>query len=42
MFRPMIESQLYSPPVPLGASYALMDQSREGREMWSIMDMSLP
>ncbi len=40
MFRPMIESQLYSPPVPLGASYALMDQSREGREMWKIMDMS--
>lgn len=40
MFRPMIESQLYSPPVPLGASYALMDQSREGREMWRIMELS--
>ena len=39
-FRPMIESQLYSPPVPLGASYALMDQSREGREMWKIMELS--
>ena len=39
-FLPMIQSQLYSPPVPLGASYALMDQSREGREMWRIMQLS--
>ncbi len=39
-FLPMIEAQLYSPPVPLGASYALMDQSREGREMWRIMELS--
>jgi phytoene dehydrogenase-like protein len=39
-FLPMIESQLYSPPVPLGASYALMDQSREGRELWRIMQLS--
>jgi phytoene dehydrogenase-like protein len=39
-FLPMIESQLYSPPLPLGASYALMDQSREGRELWRIMQLS--
>lgn len=39
-FLPMIQSQMYSPPVPLGASYALMDQSREGREMWRIMQLS--
>ncbi len=39
-FLPMIQSQLYSPPAPLGASYALMDQSREGREMWRIMQLS--
>ncbi|MEJ0024864.1 MAG: NAD(P)/FAD-dependent oxidoreductase [Rhizomicrobium sp.] len=39
-FLPMIQSQLYSPPVPLGASYAMMDQSREGREMWRIMQLS--
>lgn len=39
-FLPMIQSQLYSPPVPLGASYALMDQSREGRELWRIMQLS--
>jgi phytoene dehydrogenase-like protein len=39
-FLPMIESQLYSPPLPVGASYALMDQSREGRELWRIMQMS--
>jgi phytoene dehydrogenase-like protein len=39
-FLPMIQSTLYSPPVPLGASYALMDQSREGRELWRIMQLS--
>jgi len=39
-FLPMIQSQMYSPPVPVGASYALMDQSREGREMWRIMQLS--
>lgn len=39
-FLPMIQSTLYSPPPPLGASYALMDQSREGRELWRIMQLS--
>jgi phytoene dehydrogenase-like protein len=39
-FLPMIESQLYAPPLPLGASYALMDQSREGRAMWRLMQLS--
>jgi phytoene dehydrogenase-like protein len=39
-FLPMIQSTLYSPPVPLGASYALMDQSREGRDLWRIMQLS--
>jgi len=39
-FLPMIESQLYSPPAPVGAGYALMDQSREGRAMWRLTQLS--
>jgi phytoene dehydrogenase-like protein len=39
-FLPMIQSSLYSPPAPLGATYALMDQSREGRDLWRIMELS--
>jgi len=39
-FLPMIQSQMYSPPVPVGASYALMDQSREGRELWRYMSFT--
>ncbi len=39
-YLPMIAASLYAPPAPLGASYALMDQSREGREMWRYMQMS--
>jgi phytoene dehydrogenase-like protein len=37
---PMIAATLYSPPMPQGASAAMMDQSREGRELWRIMQMS--
>lgn len=40
-FLPMVLSSLYSPPAPLGATYALMDQSREGRELWRLMQMSM-
>src|SRR5690606_13729328 len=32
-YMPMLLTGLYSPPTPLGATYALMDQSREGREL---------
>jgi phytoene dehydrogenase-like protein len=39
-YLPMIAASLYSPPAPLGATYALMDQSREGRELWRYMQMS--
>jgi phytoene dehydrogenase-like protein len=39
-YLPMIASSLYAPPAPLGATYALMDQSREGRELWRYMQMS--
>src|SRR5262245_22269782 len=37
---PMIASSLYSPPMPQGASFAMMDQSREGRELWRMIQMS--
>jgi phytoene dehydrogenase-like protein len=37
---PMVTSVLYSPPAPEGASHAMLDQSREGRELWRIMQMS--
>jgi len=39
-YMPMIESSLYTTPAPLGPTYALMDQSREGRELWRYMQMS--
>jgi phytoene dehydrogenase-like protein len=37
---PMVAATLYSPPMPQGASFAMMDQSREGRELWRVMQMS--
>ncbi len=37
---PMIASTLYSAPMPMGASTAMLDQSREGRELWRISQMS--
>jgi len=37
---PMIAATLYSPPMPQGASFAMMDQSREGRELWRLTQMS--
>jgi len=40
-FMPMVLAGLYAPPTPLGATYALMDQSREGRELWRMMQMSM-
>ncbi|MBN1239772.1 MAG: NAD(P)/FAD-dependent oxidoreductase, partial [Gammaproteobacteria bacterium] len=39
-YLPMVCASLYAPPAPLGATYALMDQSREGRELWRYMQMS--
>jgi phytoene dehydrogenase-like protein len=37
---PMIQAGLYSPPAPEGATRAMLDQSREGREIWRTMQMS--
>ena len=36
----MLVSTFYTPPMPLGATYAFIDQSREGRELWRTMQMS--
>jgi phytoene dehydrogenase-like protein len=37
---PMLVSTFFTPPIPQGAACALLDQSREGRELWRIMQMS--
>jgi phytoene dehydrogenase-like protein len=39
-YLPMVAASLYTAPAPLGATYALMDQSPEGRELWRYMQMS--
>ena len=40
VWLPMPASSFYSAPMPLGAATALLDQSREGRELWRTMQMS--
>jgi len=37
---PMIAASLYTVPAPMGASTAMLDQSREGRALWRITQMS--
>jgi phytoene dehydrogenase-like protein len=37
---PMIQASLYTPPMPVGAGNAMLDSSREGREIWRVMQMS--
>ena len=37
----MIAATLFTAPMPMGASTAMMDQSREGRELWRISQMSI-
>jgi phytoene dehydrogenase-like protein len=39
-YLPMVTAGLYTTPTPLGAGYAMMDQSREGRELWRYLQMS--
>lgn len=36
-YLPMLIGTLYSAPVPMGAQFAMMDQSPEGREMFATM-----
>ncbi len=38
---PMLAASLYTAPAPLGATYAMLDQSREGRELLRLMSMSI-
>ncbi len=40
LWLPMIAASLFAAPMPMGASTALMDQSREGRELWRTTQMS--
>ena len=37
---PLIAASLYVPPAPVGATHAMFDQSREGRELWRVIQMS--
>jgi phytoene dehydrogenase-like protein len=37
---PIVASTLYAPPAPQGASFALLDKSREGRELWRFVQLS--
>lgn len=37
---PMLVATLYAPPAPAGAGFAMLDQSREGRALWRVMQMS--
>jgi len=37
---PMVAATLFSAPAPLGASFAMLDQAREGREFWRVVQMS--
>src|SRR3970040_118499 len=39
-YLPIVVASLYTAPAPLGATYAFMDQSSEGRELWRYMQMS--
>lgn len=39
-YLPLVAASLYSPPVPLGASLAMLDQSDEGRQLFAIMHKS--
>jgi phytoene dehydrogenase-like protein len=37
---PMVASTLYTAPTPLGTSFAVLDKTREGRELWRMAQMS--
>jgi phytoene dehydrogenase-like protein len=39
-YLPMISASFYTPPLPLGRSLALLDQSAEGRQMFALMQKS--
>lgn len=39
-YLPLLSASFYTPPLPLGASFAMMDQSPEGRELFALMQKS--
>src|SRR5665213_1196700 len=39
-YLPLLTGGLFMPPAPVGAMYAMMDQSREGRAMFQVMQKS--
>lgn len=39
-YLPMISASFYTPPLPMGASLAMLDQSAEGRELFALMQKS--
>jgi phytoene dehydrogenase-like protein len=39
-YLPLLAASLYTPPVPIGASLAMLDQSAEGRQLFAIMHKS--
>ncbi len=39
-YLPMLASSFYTPPIPMGATFAMLDQSAEGRELFALMQKS--
>ena len=39
-YLPMLTASLYTPPAPVGATFAMLDQSAEGRELFALMHKS--
>jgi len=39
-YLPLIAASLYTPPVPMGASLAMLDQSAEGQQVFALMHKS--
>ena len=39
-YLPMLSASLFTPPLPLGATFAMLDQSAEGRELFAYMQKS--
>ncbi len=39
-YLPMLSASLYTPPIPLGGMFAMLDQSAEGRELFALMQKS--
>lgn len=39
-YLPMMSASLYTPPIPIGSMFAMLDQSAEGRELFAYMQKS--